>query len=129
VVGVSSGDGGAAGGAGAVDVGAALTPAGTRERASTCATSTISSDSFALPSAFFAWIASPSITMQNGHAVVTMSGSSSSASSTRSSLMRLPMRSSIHMRAPPAPQHIERSAWRGISVSVATAPTSSRGSS
>ena len=48
----------------------------------------------------------------------------------RLTLTRCPMRSSIHIRAPPAPQHMERSAWRGISVSVApAAPTSARGSS
>ena len=53
-----------------------------------------------------------------------------SASSTRSMLMRLPSCSSIHMRAPPAPQHMDRSPWRGISVSVApAAPISSRGAS
>jgi len=114
---------------GSVDVGAALTPAGTSDRASTWATSTISSDSFAAPSAFLAWIASPSITMQNGHAVVTMSGSSSRASSTRSTLMRLPIRSSIHMRAPPAPQQKPRSLHRCISWEVRPliAPSTSRG--
>ena len=39
-----------------------------------------------------------------------------SASSIRSTLIRLPIRSSIHIRAPPAPQQKERSALRGISV-------------
>ena len=54
----------------------------------------------------------------------------SRASVVRLTLTRCPMRSSIHMRAPPAPQHIDRSAWRGISDSCApAAPTSARGSS
>ena len=53
----------------------------------------------------------------------------SRASSTRSRLTRLPIFSSIHMRAPPAPQQKERSACRGISASrTPAAPTSSRGS-
>ncbi|RII06830.1 hypothetical protein DSC45_35370 [Streptomyces sp. YIM 130001] len=55
------------------------------------------------------------MTRQNGQAVETMSGLRDSASSTRSVLMRLPMRSSIHMRAPPAPQQKPRSLWRCIS--------------
>ena len=41
--------------------------------------------------------------------VAIFDGAVVSASSTRSMLMRLPMRSSIHMRAPPAPQHMDRS--------------------
>ncbi len=55
------------------------------------------------------------MTRQNGQAVETMSGFTDSASSTRSLLMRLPMRSSIHIRAPPAPQQKPRSLWRCIS--------------
>ncbi len=53
--------------------------------------------------------------MQNGQAVETMSGSSASASSVRSTLIDLPIFSSIHMRAPPAPQQKPRSLQRGIS--------------
>ena len=55
------------------------------------------------------------MTRQNGQAVETMSGSRESASSTRSLLMRLPIRSSIHIRAPPAPQQKPRSLHRCIS--------------
>ncbi len=55
------------------------------------------------------------MTRQKGQAVETVSGSVVSASSTRSVLMRLPMRSSIHMRAPPAPQQKPRSLQRCIS--------------
>ena len=71
---------------------------------------------------------SVSITRQNGQPVAIVSVSVAMASSTRSMLMRLPMFSSIHIRAPPAPQHRARSAWRGISLSSApAASTSSRG--
>ncbi len=55
------------------------------------------------------------MTRQKGQAVETMSGLRERASSTRSLLTRLPMRSSIHMRAPPAPQQKPRSLWRCIS--------------
>ena len=89
--------------------------AGRTERASNWATSTISSDSGASPEAFFAAIASPSMTRQYGHAVDTVSGLVPSASSMRSVLIRLPIRSSIHIRAPPAPQQNPRSLHRCIS--------------
>jgi hypothetical protein len=56
------------------------------------------------PSWTFCAMPSDSIVVQNGQAVEMRSGSSSSASSMRSMLTRLPMSSSIHMRAPPAPQ-------------------------
>ena len=70
------------------------------------------------------------ITRQNGHPVAILEAPVSRASSTRSVLTRLPMCSSIHIRAPPAPQHRPRSACRGISVSLAPdAPISSRGAS
>src|SRR4051812_50117944 len=72
-------------------------------------------DSLALPSFFLPFTESVSITRQNGQAVDTMSGFTDSASSTRSLLMRLPIRSSIHIRAPPAPQQKPRSLWRCIS--------------
>nr|CRL58611.1 hypothetical protein CPGR_05955 [Mycolicibacterium fortuitum subsp. fortuitum DSM 46621 = ATCC 6841 = JCM 6387] len=69
------------------------------------------------------------ITRQNGQPVA-MVEAVSIASSVRSTFTRLPMCSSIHMRAPPAPQHRPRSAWRGISLSVTPeASTSSRGAS
>jgi hypothetical protein len=58
-----------------------------------------------------------------------MSVSRASASSVRSTLMRLPIFSSIHIRAPPAPQQKPRSLQRGISVAVRpfTASRISRG--
>jgi hypothetical protein len=55
------------------------------------------------------------MTMQYGQAVETTSGSSASASSIRSTLIRLPIFSSIHIRAPPAPQQKPRSLHRCIS--------------
>ncbi len=72
-------------------------------------------DSLALPSFFLPLTESVSMTRQNGQAVETMSGLTERASSTRSLLMRLPIRSSIHIRAPPAPQQKPRSLWRCIS--------------
>ena len=67
--------------------------------------------------------------MQNGQAVPTMSGSRPSASSTRSTLICLPIRSSIHIRAPPAPQQKPRSLQRCISLlaSPGTEASTSRG--
>jgi hypothetical protein len=52
-----------------------------------------------------------------------------SASSVRVSLIRVPIVSSIHMRAPPAPQQNDRSRLRGISVNrmPGTLPRISRG--
>ena len=50
------------------------------------------------------------MTRQNGQPVAIFSAPVPSASSTRSRLTRLPIFSSIHMRAPPAPQQNERSA-------------------
>ena len=68
------------------------------------------------------------MTRQNGQPVAIFSAPVPSASSMRSRLIRLPIFSSIHIRAPPAPQQNERSAFRGISVSATPdAPTSSRG--
>jgi len=67
---------------------------------------------------------------QNAKPVAILVASVASASSTRSWFTRLPMCSSIHIRAPPAPQHRPRSACRGISVSAAPdAPINSRGAS
>ena len=56
------------------------------------------------------------MTRQNGQPVAIFSAPVPSASSMRSRLIRLPIFSSIHIRAPPAPQQNERSACRGISV-------------
>ena len=90
-------------------------PAGATDLASRVATSTISSDSLASPELFLALIASPSMTRQYGQAVEMVSGPVPSASSIRSMLIRLPIRSSIHIRAPPAPQQNPRSLQRCIS--------------
>ena len=51
------------------------------------------------------------------------------ASVARVVLMRVPIDSSIHMRAPPAPQQKDFSRLRGISATVTPgrAPSSSRG--
>ena len=72
------------------------------------------------------------ITRQNGQPVAIFAPFDTviNASSTRSWFTRLPMCSSIHIRAPPAPQHRPVSACRGISFSVTPdAPISSRGAS
>ena len=88
------------------------------------------------PADCFAVTPSESMVRQNGQAVATVLAPVASASSTRSTLIRLPIRSSIHMRAPPAPQQNDRSAKRGISRSqsaaravgrAVTRPSSSRG--
>src|SRR5437879_1795469 len=71
---------------------------------------------------------SESIVRQNGQPTATVPAPVATASSTRSVLMRLPIRSSIHIRAPPAPQQNERSELRGISVTAPAARVStSRG--
>ena len=54
--------------------------------------------------------------MQNGQPTASVRAPVARASSTRSTLIRFPIRSSIHIRAPPAPQQKERSELRGISV-------------
>ncbi|CPU17117.1 Uncharacterised protein [Mycobacteroides abscessus] len=89
-----------------------------------CATSTTST------AAESSRAVTPSVNMtrQNGQPVAILDAGVDRASSTRSMLMRLPSCSSIHMRAPPAPQHMERSPCLGISVIAAPeAPISSRG--
>ena len=67
---------------------------------------------------------SDSMVRQNGQPTATVPAPVATASCTRSVLMRLPIRSSIHIRAPPAPQQKERSELRGISVTppAAAAP-------
>ena len=79
----------------------------------------------ASPELFFALTALPSMTRQYGQAVEIVSGDSARASSIRSVLIRLPMRSSIHIRAPPAPQQNPRDLHRCISV-ASTPGTASR---
>ena len=68
--------------------------------------------------ALFRATASPSMTRQYGQEVEMVSGSSARASSIRSVLIRVPIRSSIHIRAPPAPQQNPRSLHRCISVGL-----------
>src|SRR6478672_2482613 len=99
------------------------------ERSSTSATSLTSTLSCVSSSCWRRETLSDSITMQNGHAAATMSGCRESASSARFSLMRWPIVSSIHIRAPPAPQQKDLSWFRGISASrrPGTLPRSSRG--
>src|SRR5215203_4637362 len=80
----------------------APTPTGVIERSRIWLTSRTSTCSAASPFCFLLVSASLSIVMQNGQAVEMTSGSSSRASSVRSMLMRLPIFSSIHMRAPGA---------------------------
>ena len=71
------------------------------------------------------------MTRQNGQPVAILSAPVATASTVRFTLMREPMLSSIHMRAPPAPQQKEVSLLRGISVNVAPGmiSSSSRGAS
>src|SRR2546423_6138259 len=102
---------------------------GRTERSSTLATSTTSACPGATP-----LTPSESIVRQNGQPTATVPAPVATASSTRSTLIRLPIRSSIHIRAPPAPQQKERSELRGISVIfpglrplASAAPRTSRG--
>ena len=74
--------------------------------------------SLASPELFLALTASPSMTRQYGQPVEMVSGSVPSASSIRSVLIRLPIRSSIHIRAPPAPQQNPRFLHRCISCGL-----------
>ncbi len=69
------------------------------------------------------------MTRQNGQAIAIRSAPVATASAVRVLLIRVPIFSSIHMRAPPAPQQKDRSELRGISVKVTpgSAPISSRG--
>ena len=95
---------------------------------SICATSTTSTSSRA-PSDCF-WVSpSESMTRQNGQPIAIRSAPVAMASSVRLRLMRVPSFSSIHIRAPPAPQQKDFSPCRGISRSSTpgSAPSSSRG--
>jgi hypothetical protein len=95
---------------------------------SICATSTTST-SAPTPSACLAVSPSESMTRQNGHPMAIRSAPGREASSVRLMLIRVPSFSSIHMRAPPAPQQKDFSFVRSISVSSTPgrAPMSSRG--
>ena len=59
---------------------------------------------------------SESITRQNGQPTAIWSAPVATASLVRFTLIRSPMVSSIHIRAPPAPQQKDRSELRGIST-------------
>ena len=95
---------------------------------SICATSTTSMSSLA-PSDCLAVRPSESMTRQNGHPTAMRSAPVAMASSVRLTLIRVPSFSSIHMRAPPAPQQNEVMPERGISRSSTPGsdPMSSRG--
>ena len=54
--------------------------------------------------------------LQKGHATATRDAPVPMASCARSTFTFLPTCSSIHMRAPPAPQHMPRVPLRGIST-------------
>ena len=70
------------------------------------------------------------IVLQNGQPMAMADAPVATASSVRLTLMRWPMVSSIHMRAPPAPQQKPVFLLRGISTRFAPdAPISSRGAS
>jgi hypothetical protein len=101
-------------------VGEAGSGGGSRRTAasSICATSTTSTLSGAEPAACWDVRASDSITRQNGQATAIWSAPVATASSVRLPLILVPSFSSIHIRAPPAPQQNERLPCRGISVSV-----------
>ena len=72
---------------------------------------------------------SESITRQNGQPTAIWSAPVPTASLVRFTLIRSPMFSSIHIRAPPAPQQKDRSELRSISTYSAPGSTwsSSRG--
>jgi hypothetical protein len=63
-----------------------------------------------------ALVPSSSMMKQKGHAVAIRVAPVDSASFERSSLTFVPTVSSIHIRAPPAPQHIPLVPLRGIST-------------
>ena len=117
------------------DLAAALFEAGLlsplTEASSSWATSRTSTSSRASPLACWEVSPSESITRQNGQPTAIWSAPVATASAVRVSLMREPIVSSIHMRAPPAPQQKDRSELRGISTSLVSGMTlsSSRGAS
>ncbi len=96
---------------------------------SICATSRTSTSSRASPLPCSSVRPSESITRQKGQPTAIWSAPVPTASVVRLTLIRSPMRSSIHMRAPPAPQQKERSLLRSISVNSVDGITdsSSRG--
>ena len=99
------------------------------EASSICATSRTSTSSRASPLACWAVSPSESITRQKGQPTAIWSAPVPTASLVRLRLIRSPMFSSIHMRAPPAPQQKDFSELRSISTKSAPGSTwsSSRG--
>jgi len=99
------------------------------DASSICATSRTSTSSRALPFACSEVSPSESITRQNGQPTAIWSAPVPTASLVRFRLIRSPMFSSIHMRAPPAPQQKDFSELRSISTTSAPGSTwsSSRG--
>ena len=95
------------------------------EASSICATSSTSTSSRALPAACSAVSPSESITRQKGQPTAIWSAPVPTASLVRLRLMRSPMFSSIHMRAPPAPQQKDFSELRSISLNSAPGRISS----
>ena len=95
------------------------------EASSICATSRTSTSSRASPLACWAVSPSESMTRQNGQPTAIWSAPVSTASTVRFTLIRSPMFSSIHMRAPPAPQQKDFSELRGISTKSAPGRISS----
>ena len=70
------------------------------------------------------------MTRQNGQPTAIRSAPVATASSVRLALIRVPSFSSIHMRAPPAPQQKDFSLERGhlgVARRPGSAPSSSRG--
>ena len=89
------------------------------EASNICATSSTSTSSRAPPLACSEVSPSESITRQNGQPTAIWSAPVATASWVRLMLIRSPMFSSIHMRAPPAPQQKDFSELRGISLTSA----------
>ena len=85
--------------------------------------------SLAAPSCFLCVVPSFSMTLQNGQPTAILVAPVPIASSERLTLTRSPIVSSIHMRAPPAPQQNDFSTLRSISTRLTpgTDATSSRG--
>jgi hypothetical protein len=98
---------------------------------SSWATSRTSTSSWASPLLWAEVRPSESITRQKGQPVAILAAPVPTASAVRVSVIRVPMVSSIHMRAPPAPQQKDRSWLRGISTNLVSGKTlsSSRGAS
>ena len=89
------------------------------EASSICATSRTSTSSRASPFDCFMVSPSESITRQKGQPTAIWSAPVPTASLVRFMLIRSPVFSSIHMRAPPAPQQKDRSELRSISTTSA----------